>query len=56
MGEYHPAFAYSQSGIESPGVAECNSVSFIKSIGDSFCFTIANICVPRSQSSSDDTA
>ena len=39
--------------MESPGVAECNSVSFIKCIGHSFWFRIANICVSDSEPISD---
>ena len=54
LGKYHPAFTYSQSGIRSPGIVECNSVSIIKCIGDRFRFTIAKICIPRSRPRSDD--
>src|SRR4030095_6349501 len=53
LGKYYPAFAYAQSGAKSAGVAEFDSVSSIRSIGDSFCVTVAHICVSRSQPSHD---
>ena len=36
------------------GVAECDTVFSIRWIGDSFCVTVADICVSRFQPSSDD--